>query len=241
MRLLTVLVVLTSSLASACSSPRFDRSALPFSQYGAMREVLHDGQSAPRVSVCEASRGHATYGVGALAGLAGEITIDAGQVWVTRSENGVPRTTGPTCVASDQATLLSVGPIEKPATILLTESLGGESLEAAIARAAGVPEGVYAPFLFVIDGTATAWKGHVIAGSCPHADPTSDALQFAITEPVAVRVVGLHAFGAAGTLTHQGSNVHMHVIFERDGTRVTAHADAITLAPGATLTVPTWD
>lgn len=227
--LATALII---ALAS-CTSPRTQPE-----QYGAMRAVMREGQTEARVTVCDVAGDRSRFGIGALEGLSGEITIDAGEVWVSRVDAGKPVTTGPNCVPSDRATLLSIGSIDNPVTSTIDVALASESLENAIARAGAAEQSVQGPFMFAIDATATAVEAHVIAGSCAHADPTADALRLSINSPLEVRVIGLFAEGQPGILTHHGSNVHMHAIFVYEGERITAHVDSITLAAGARLTVP---
>jgi len=225
--------VLACGIAAGCAS-----QPASFEQYGRMREVMRDGQVEPRVGLCEVSDGSDRYAVGAMAGLDGEVTIAGGEVWVTRAVDGVPVTTGPACVASDRATLLSAGRIADPVTRTLDGELSGAALEAAIAAAArdlGRPAG---PFLFRIDGTALRLRAHVVAGKCPHADPTADVIRIDLSDPHETVLVGLYARGRPGELTHHGSDMHVHAILVLDGGTVTAHVDEVTLAPGARLTMP---
>ena len=208
-----------------------------------MRAVMREGQSQPRISLREASIDPTTVGVGALAGLAGEITIDHGEVWVTRFVDGKAVTTGPACVAADEATLLSIGALRNPTTTLCEEVVAGTALEDAVARALRAAQrsdttASLSPSLFMIEGTATSLRAHVIAGTCAHADPTADALRLAIDTPVDVNIIGLYAENREGVLTHHGTRVHMHAIFIRDGARMTAHVDALTLDANAKITVP---
>lgn len=93
-------------------------------QYGAMRAVMREGKTEARVTVCDVADGCTRYGVGALEGLSGEVTIDSGEVWVSRVEAGKPVTTGPGCASTDRATLLSVGSIENPVTSTIEIAAG---------------------------------------------------------------------------------------------------------------------
>lgn len=227
-------ITIVAALAGVSSACAPERGAIE--QFGAMRPVMREGSTQARVGVCDAAARESRFGIGALEGLSGEITISGGEVWVTRVVDGKPVSTGPACSAGDRATLLSVGTIPEPATAPLDAALSGTALEDAIRRAAG--EHGSAPFMFEIDATATMLRAHVIAGTCAHADPNSNALRISIDEPLEVRIVGLYADGSAGTLTHHGTNVHMHAIFTYRGARMTAHIDSISIAPGGRATVP---
>lgn len=227
------LIFLSIAPLAACAS----QHAAP-AQYGAMREVMREGKTEARVSLCDVVTDRTRFGVGALEGLSGEITIDAGETWVSRADAGKPVTTGPACVSTDRATLLSVGSIASPVNVTISLAVADAALEEAIGRAGsmvGMPGG---PFLFAIDATATMLRAHVVAGTCAHADPDADALRISIDTPLEVRIVGLYAEGLPGVLTHHGSNVHMHAIFVHEGQRITAHIDSMALAAGARLTVP---
>lgn len=220
-------------ILASCTPPRMQPE-----QYGAMREVMREGKTEARVTVCDVAGDRSRFGVGALEGLGGEVTIDAGEVWVSRVDAGKPVTTGPRCMPTDRATLLSIGSIDHPVTSTIDVAVANESLDDAIARAGAAGGAGRGPFMFAIDATATAIRAHVIAGSCAHADPDAEALRLSIDSPLVVRVIGLYAEGAPGILTHHGSNVHMHAILTFEGERMTAHVDSISLAAGARLTVP---
>lgn len=228
-----VLVAASTVPLASCAS----KHAHP-EQYGAMRAVMREGQTEARVTVCDVADGRTRFGVGALEGLSGEVTIDSGEVWVSRVEAGKPVTTGPGCTPTDRATLLSVGSIENPVTSTIEIAMADESLEEAIGRAGALVGMPREPFMFAIDATATMLRAHVIAGTCAHADPNAEAFRLSIDVPLQIRIVGLYAAGAPGVLTHHGSNVHMHAIFVHMGQRMTAHIDSIALAAGARLSVP---
>ncbi len=220
------------AVVGGCASPHDG-----ITQYGAMRAVMREGSVEPRASLCDAASKPHMYGIGTLAGLGGELTIDDSAVWVTRHVDGKAVTTGPACVGADQATLLTVGEIASPTRVALSGPLGGAELERAIrdAALAGASTATPKPFMFFIDATASSLNAHVIDGTCLHADPNAQGLKIALTEPTQVRIVGLYAENQAGVLTHHGSSVHMHAIFKYDGKTITAHVDSVTLAAGAQL------
>ena len=95
------------------------------------------------------------------------------------------------------------------------------------------------PFVFEIKGTAITVKAHIITGECAYAVADADPLSLEIVSPTQVSVVGIYAQGQAGVLTHHGTSVHMHVIFQRDGATITGHIDEISFLAGAELHLPT--
>jgi hypothetical protein len=67
--------------ASACSSTPWNE---PVATWGTMREVMHDGRTEGRVRLGDAAAAPDAIGLGALAGLSGEIVILDGAVWTSR-------------------------------------------------------------------------------------------------------------------------------------------------------------
>ena len=120
-----------------------------------------------------------------------------------------------------------------------SSALSGEALEGEI-REAAARDGLDAtrPFLFTLRGSATSMRLHVVDGTCLHADPTAPGLRLEIAEPTAVEIVGVHAEGQAGVMTHHGTSVHMHALLEWKGHTITAHVDEVALRAGAVLGVP---
>ncbi|MBX3361563.1 MAG: hypothetical protein KF705_09020 [Phycisphaeraceae bacterium] len=118
----------------------------------------------------------ALFAVGAMAGLAGEITIADGEVWVSQVVNGQPVTSGPAPGPGDHATLLAGFSVERWYTVPLTQPLAGEALDAAIEQAArqrGIDTAK--PFPFRIEGDFAALDMHIINGFCPHGGGEADA------------------------------------------------------------------
>src|SRR5262245_10085361 len=80
-------IVATSCLLGlvvlGCATPPRDVDVL---QFGGMREVMHDGLAQGRVRLGDLGIRRGTIAVGALTGLAGEITIDGLSVYVARPD-----------------------------------------------------------------------------------------------------------------------------------------------------------
>lgn len=212
-------------------------------QYGAMREVMRDGHTEARVRPADAvARPHAV-GVGALEGLAGEVTIVDGDVWVARVEDGDVRVTGPAPADGDRATLLTLAHVARWQSVTIDRDAEGGDVEAIIERAAG-ERGIDTsdPFPFIIEGAAEGVDLHVINGYCPIAtDPaTIDAepWRLSISTPTDMLVVGFFAPDAAGVMTHHGTSIHAHAVLSLDGETITGHVDRVDVAPGMTLRLP---
>ncbi|QYK48610.1 MAG: hypothetical protein KF838_01860 [Phycisphaeraceae bacterium] len=226
------------------ASTAADASHIPMAvKSGAMRPVMREGKTEPRIRLADAIAQPHLFAVGAMAGLAGEITIADGEVWVSQVVNGQPVTSGPAPGPGDHATLLAGFSVERWYTVPLTQPLAGEALDAAIEQAArqrGIDTAK--PFPFRIKGDFAALDMHIINGFCPHGGGEADAAlqpwksNFAM--PVHARVVGIFARGAEGVLTHHGTAVHAHALTDTPDGLVTGHIDAMGVAEGAVLLLP---
>lgn len=124
-------------------------------QHGRMHDVLSSDQpqSLPAVRLAEVLRRPGAVGVGALAGLEGEVTIYDGQVWVARPAGGDVRVEGPTASSEERAVLRTAAHVEKWREVTIDAELSGAELEWFIsehARKARIDSDK--PFPFTIDG-----------------------------------------------------------------------------------------
>src|SRR5690242_16590557 len=81
-------------------------------RWGSMHEVMAEGATQGRVRIVDASRAD-VVGVGALAGLEGEITIVDGTTWITRSASSTRLDTTSGAAAGDEATLLATATVHE--------------------------------------------------------------------------------------------------------------------------------
>ena len=216
-------------LLGACSTA----PDVPVVQHvGPMREVMRDGRTEPRARLAD----HAvpgTFGVGALAGLDGEVLIDDGAVWIAR-EGVAAEPAG----EGAHATLLTTARVPAWREVALPAVASVDELEQAIAAAVPLATtgGDAVPFLLEGRGRVAL---HVVRGSCPHgaaAAPEGPA-RFAAAD-VALRCVGFFVRGQGGVMTHHDTALHVHA-FARDGARtVMGHVDELGLQAGAMLRVP---
>ena len=218
------------------------RSAGPvIRQYGEMRKVLRDGFTEPRIALSEATRLPHAYGVGALAELGGEITIIDGDVWIARASGPDLTVSGPEVVSTDRATLLTLSVVREWESVGLTQTVGGNDLEATVERLAS-ERGIDTaePFPFVIEGKIMQLESHVIAGSCPLSGTAGGAEPWrtSIEQPVEATLVAFFAKGKDGVMTHHGSSVHMHIVMRKGGRTITAHVDDVVVAAGSVLLLP---
>jgi alpha-acetolactate decarboxylase len=215
-------------------------------QFGAMHEAIGMRQHQARVDVAElAGRPH-FYGVGAVEGLKGEITILDSVAFVTRvTAEGAPQAVAP---ADAKATLIVGQSIERWTRHTVTEAVPHERFDETIgARAVGAGVETAVPFVFVIEGAFTEVRLHVINGACPiHARinkleiPEGERPFELDAENVSGTLVGIYAADAVGRLTHPATKTHTHLIYTdpATGERVTGHVERVGLSKGATLKLP---
>jgi len=224
----------TALVLASCSTP-----ADTFASYGGMRDVMRLGKTGPRVALQQFAE-PGWYGLGALAGLAGEILIDDGAVWVAHQASEVQ-----TATPAHQATLLAVARVPAWREVPLTADCDLEALERVLAAAVPAANASNAaPLPFLIEGKASHLAMHVVRGYCPHGEPVEgaappDAWLHAAGEHVPVRLVGVFAPGRAGTLTHHGTALHLHALVPGEaGPAAMGHVDSATLAAGSVLRIP---
>lgn len=209
-------------------------------QHGGMREVLREGNTQPRIALTAVTARPGCIAVGALAGLGGEITIVHGNVWVARSRDGEASVSGPAPADGDRATLLTVAHVDEWVAVPIATVCGGADLATVIADAArrnGIDTSK--PFPFIVEGELTELDAHVIAGSCPIANPNGDPpWRFSLSAPAEGKLVGFYAEGMDGIMTHHGDATHTHVILDRDGQTMTAHVDRVGVGDHAVVYVP---
>lgn len=243
LRSLTALA-LAALLAAAPTAGQESPSGLVC--FGAMHEVIGQGRSEGRVSLDALAARPGFYGVGALAGLQGEITIIDSVVYTSGvGSAGALEALDP---SGRQATLLLGQSVAAWRDTVLADAVPQEGVDGAVGRAAaalGVEGG--APFVFQAAGSFRDVRVHVINGACPvharnrgveiPAGQRPDERDLPLVEGT---LVGVHATGAAGRLTHPGTSIHAHLVY-RDaatGAMVTGHVERLAIGGGVTLSVP---
>lgn len=236
-------VVLGSFSGALSAQPEGER----FVQYGKMHEVIGQQQHQGRVIFAELVKQPHFYGVGALESLGGEATILDGKVTLTQvKSDGKLQTLKLT--PQTQAALLVGGYVTDWSKHPLAQPVSSDELNTLIeqdARLAGL--NVKAPFVFVIKGDFQNVEFHVINGACPirarmrkEALPADKRPYEADLPKVTGKLVGVFAKDAAGNITHPGTSVHMHLLFQdaKSGEMRTGHVEKLTVAPGAILLLP---
>ena len=211
-------------------------------RWGTLREVLRLGKTEARVDLSAAVRRAHAYGIGALAGVEGEVLVHDGAVWVSRVDAGALRTRRLSQPGAEQATLLALAHVPAWTAITVERAVGTDELGAwvaAEARRVGLdPE---RPFPLLVEGELTGLAMHVLNGACPFAEELPPDSPRAPARRAADRarglLVGFYSQEEPGLLTHHGSLTHLHALLE-GAEPLMGHVDAVGLAPGAVVRLP---
>lgn len=213
--------------------------------YGGMHETIGQQQHHGRVELEQVVRIPHFYGVGAMEGLEGEITIADSVPVATVAPDGRPRPIAP---ANVKAALLVGQSVPAWTRIELNRDVPHGRFDDAVADAASQQRfDLTRPFMFVIEGEFRDVRLHVINGACPlHARMHKLELQpedqpFELeAETVSGTLVGVYAADSVGKLTHPDTSVHIHLIYTdpETGKPVTGHIERIGIAAGAVLKLP---
>lgn len=215
-------------------------------QVGGMHESIGKRQHQARVAVAEIAGEPHCYGVGALEGLKGEITVLDSMAVITRvTPNGAPQTVA---AADAKATFIVGQSVERWRQHPLAETVSHERFDETIgAMAGGAGVATSDAFVFVVEGAFTDVRLHVINGACPiHAriiklEIAEGEQPFELdVEDVSGTLVGVYATDSVGRLTHPATKTHTHLIYTdaATGERVTGHVERVGLAKGAVLKLP---
>ena len=239
-----IALALTCSALAATSFAADDPKAEDLVQYGSIHETIGRKDHKGRVDLSELLKRPHFYGIGALAGLEGEITIlDSVPVVTTVSAKGKPE-----AIPEGEATLLVGQSAAAWKEVEITENIPHDRVDAAIRKLAA-QNGIDTsrPFVFTIEGQCSDVRLHVINGACPMRarmkketiPDGQEPFEFE-TESVKGIVVGVYAADSVGKLTHPATSQHSHLVYTdaATGQRVTGHLEQYGVARGATLKLP---
>ena len=154
-------------LASVCADVRGESWDGKVLEYGEMRQVLGLGRHEGRIRVGDLAEQPHCYAVGALAQLAGEVTILDGKIVATRVDASGKPTTKTTQAKDDKATVPVAAYVAKWSKHPVGKDVAPDAMEAFLrseARKAGLD--VSKPFPFLIEGDLVGIELHVINGAC---------------------------------------------------------------------------
>lgn len=239
---------------AACTSP------LPpgFVHHGHFQRMMHSGDASGRVALSALSRQGGTWGIGATAGLKGEIVQVDGLLLVSPGSDESGRVRAP--LAGEEAALFAGNHVQAWRDVAVPQDMEAAAFETFVreqAQALGLT--LHQPFAFrvegrfphllwhVVTGETTPAGGHDAAGGdgdqadhgghgAGHANARSGMRVF--RQPGAGgQLIGIYS-GAAleGAVSHPGERFHVHYV--DSGAAVSGHVDRYSVAAGSVLKLP---
>ena len=212
--------------------------------FGALKNMMMHGDISAQTSL----RDHTSsgiYGLGAVAGLKGEILVWDGTPWVSQMDqdgtldltNVEVRTDGDVDATLFVAAKVNAWQeVKVPARVQSQADLEAHLLKAA--RRSGLdPE---SPFPFLLEGSFSRVQCHVVQWQDGDMEHTCE--KHKSTGPhgeltrVEGRILGFHSLHHHRVFTHHSTNVHMHV--QTTQPPLVAHVDGLTLGEGCRLLLP---
>ncbi|MHC5209883.1 MAG: hypothetical protein ACYTG2_04100 [Planctomycetota bacterium] len=233
--------------AAGCGRGRLsDARALPadgeLQVHGALRAMMHEGRTGAVVSLDTLLPDPELVAVGALAELAGEITIVRGTASLSFPDGDDAVRTETSERSDAGAALLVAARVPAWRRVVTERPIPFEELDARIAELAGtLGSGPGQRFPFLLEGTFEQLRWHVIdgrrldAGASSHEDHVAAAV-ITSAERTPATLVGFYSESDGGIFTHMGARTHVHCIIDEPVS--SGHVDHVVVPAGTTLSVP---
>lgn len=224
---------------------------LPFAfvHHGHFKRMMHTGDASGQVALTALPQQGGAWGIGATAGLKGEIVQVDGRLLVSPGSDAEGRVRQP--LEGEQAVLFAGGRVQAWRDIAVPRDMDQTAFEAfAQEQARGVGLALDQPFLFRVEGRFPHLLWHVVTGEkgpagghaahgghgAGHANQRSDMRLF--HQPGASgQLIGVYSGPSLeGVVTHPGERFHVH--FADPGATVSGHVDRYSVAGGAVLKLP---
>ncbi|GGE28689.1 Alpha-acetolactate decarboxylase [Gemmobacter megaterium] len=218
--------------------------------HGNFRHMMHTGETEGSIAL-DTLTAPAAWGVGAIAGLHGEVVIRDGAVLVSRGDDALARLTPPD--AGEEAVILAYGTVVNWQSVQIPHDMAPDRLTHFIEMQAqslgldaggGFPiriEGSFPQLVWhVVTGKAATNGGHGAGHGQGHGGGRANSksgINLYDEAGAAGAIIGVYT-GAAleGIASHPGERLHLHFV-SADGTR-SGHVDEITIPQGAMLLLP---
>jgi alpha-acetolactate decarboxylase len=220
-----------------------------FVHHGNFQRMMHTGNASGQVALAALSQQSGTWGVGATAGLKGEIVQIDGRLLVSPGSDEQGRVRLPQ--EGEEAVLFAGGRVQAWQELTVPRDMDSAAFEAfVLERAQSLGLAPDQPFVYRVDGRFPHLLWHVVTGekgpggghgahggdNAGHANERSDMRLF--RQPGARgQLIGVYS-GAAleGTVSHPGERFHMH--YADAAATVSGHVDRYSIAAGAVLKLP---
>lgn len=226
-------------------------SGLPFGfvHHGNFQRMMHTGNASGQVVLAALPQQGGTWGVGATAGLKGEIVQIDGRLLVSPGSDEQGRLRAPQ--DGEEAVLFASGRVQEWQEVAVVRDMDSAAFEAFVQeRAQTLGLASDHPFVFRVEGRFPHLLWHVVTGEkaqggghgarsdhdVGHANKRSDMRLF--RQPGASgQLIGVYS-GAAleGAVSHPGERFHIH--YADLGATVSGHVDRYSVAAGAVLKLP---
>jgi acetolactate decarboxylase len=223
-----IAITICSLLALACkpkdSEAVAERTEIVVKSAGKLMEIMHQGNVEAQIALDTIAKEH-LYGLGAIAGLKGELTVIDGQPFVASVDS-----IGPKIVidAAAKAALFVYAYVQSWDTLSL---IGADSItvmiEEELKRRSSTD-----PFPFIILAQPNKLNYHIInfTGEQPNkSNHKQGALRGGIADQ-AVQILGFYASNKEGIYTHHGSKLHMHFLGALNA--LSGHVDSLNITEG---------
>lgn len=209
--------------------------------HGSLRAIHHDGAIGPAVALDTLVPDDSLLAIGALEGLAGEITIVGGRTYLSRPDGDGSRVE--LVERPDvSAALLVAASVPRWNTVVSTRPVRGEGFDDAIAGlAARAGWLAHERFPFVVEGRFEQLEWHVVDGSRLSAGGSSHEDHLAASsrhrrDQAEGMLVGFWSSSDRGIFTHPDSRTHIHcIVADPLGS---GHVDSVVIPSGATFRFP---
>ena len=203
--------------------------------------MFHEGNTGSAVSLDSLLPSPDLYAVGALADLAGEVTILGGEAFLSYPDGDATRTIR-VRVTDEDATLLAAATVPDWNAAETDHSIPFDKLDDAIAKL-GVANGMNPgeAFPFLMEGTFEDLQWHVIDGSKlidggqSHEEHLAAGIKMR-RDRVAATLIGFYSETDQGVFTHMGSRTHVHCALTDP--LAGGHVEHVTIPAGTTIRFP---
>ncbi len=214
-------------------------ASFEFQAFGSFKKMKHTGDTSGQLKLAELPKAPGSWGMGALAGLKGEVLLYDGRVLVSRGDDVLGKTSAPQ--PDDEALLFAASRVQEWVEVMLPVDMSQVQFEAFLldqAKVLGL--NVDKPFPFLMQGLYPALTWHVLTGQtlaagAQHGSPSSKRV-FERASTMG-RLVGIYSGPTLeGVVTHPGQRFHVH--FVDDTLSVSGHVDVYAVAKGSLLKLP---
>ncbi len=232
-----------------CSSAALAQDA-GFQHYGNFKRMMHTGDTAAQVELADLDQSAGTWGVGALAGLKGEVIQVDGRILVSFGTDPEGKVQPPS--KTDAAVLWASSKVTHWKQLPVPADLSQAEFEKFVSEQAEINKiDLRQPFVARVTGGYSHLIWHVLTGekSNPqagrhgghghaggHTNERSDMKVFRNPTATGQLVAVYSGEKLEGVVSHPGERFHVHYI--DDAKTVSGHVDQYKVQKGATLWLP---